>query len=169
MEAETQSWAEYAPQAEFDFTAPVVYSRAPSSLSYGLDPSLRIERSELVHRQVDASSVVYEDENFDPSSEEPIKYLVLTGDITATFEFLHIIKGRLRRDSTLCFLQPGVGFFERINKEIFPDPRTRPGYVLLLLPPSNSKAQLLYLVSGSLWSSHSNTRSNKVTNIPAGT
>lgn len=36
----------------------------------------------------------------------------------------------LRRDSTIVFIQKGMLIQEMVNKEVFPDPATRPNYVI---------------------------------------
>ncbi|EME38882.1 hypothetical protein DOTSEDRAFT_75555 [Dothistroma septosporum NZE10] len=62
-------------------------------------------------------------------SNEPIHNLIVTTKTIRTITALSSIKHRLNRDSTICFLQNGMGVIDDVNKELFPDEATRPTYV----------------------------------------
>lgn len=47
-------------------------------------------------------------------------------DIQAISRVAH----RLTKDSAILFLQNGMGYIDEINKKIFPDPKTRPTYIV---------------------------------------
>lgn len=67
------------------------------------------------------------------SAEPPntvIHTLIVTTEPSTTLSALSSIKHRLRKTSTICFVQDGLGIVEKINRLIFPDPRDRPTYVL---------------------------------------
>ncbi|KAE9370511.1 6-phosphogluconate dehydrogenase C-terminal domain-like protein, partial [Stipitochalara longipes BDJ] len=71
--------------------------------------------------------------NLEHSAEPPgtvIDNLVITTEPSITIAAISSIKHRLRKTSTICFVQEGLGVIERINSTIFPDPRDRPTYVL---------------------------------------
>jgi len=71
--------------------------------------------------------------NLEHTAEPPntvIENLIVTTPGKITEAALMPIKHRLRPYSTLCFLQDGLGIIERVNHSIFPDPETRPEYML---------------------------------------
>jgi 2-dehydropantoate 2-reductase len=63
-------------------------------------------------------------------STEPINSLILTTKTPAVLQALSAVKHRLHKESVILFLQNGMGTVEEVNKEIFPDPETRPHYML---------------------------------------
>ncbi|KAI8945812.1 hypothetical protein F4801DRAFT_593848 [Xylaria longipes] len=48
----------------------------------------------------------------------------------AVLPSLNALRDRIDRHTTICLLQPGLGLLEHINEYIFPDPVTRPNFVL---------------------------------------
>ncbi|KAJ4373825.1 2-dehydropantoate 2-reductase (Ketopantoate reductase) (KPA reductase) (KPR) [Neocucurbitaria cava] len=80
----------------------------------------------------------------EPSSESPNQApQILSGESTALISSLiicskapHVLQGlsavkhRLHKDSVVLFMQNGMGIVEEVNKEVFPDPATRPYYML---------------------------------------
>lgn len=62
-------------------------------------------------------------------SNEPIHNLILTTKTIRTVSALSRVRHRLNRDSTICFLQNGMGVIDDVNEQLFPDPATRPNYV----------------------------------------
>lgn len=62
-------------------------------------------------------------------SQDPIHNLIVTTKTVRTISALSGLKHRLSRDSTICFLQNGMGVIDAVNKEIFPDEATRPSYI----------------------------------------
>lgn len=62
-------------------------------------------------------------------SSEPIHNLIVAVKTPRTVGAVETVKHRLLPTSCICFLQNGMGVVDQINKEIFPDPKTRPNYV----------------------------------------
>jgi 2-dehydropantoate 2-reductase len=63
-------------------------------------------------------------------SREPINSLILATKTPAVMQALSAVKHRLHKESVILFLQNGMGTVEEVNREIFPDPETRPHYML---------------------------------------
>ncbi|KAL1797056.1 hypothetical protein ACET3X_005596 [Alternaria dauci] len=63
-------------------------------------------------------------------STEPISSLIICSKAPFVLQAISSVKHRLHRDSVVCFLQNGMGVVEEVNREIFPDPETRPHYML---------------------------------------
>jgi 2-dehydropantoate 2-reductase len=63
-------------------------------------------------------------------STEPIRSLIICSKAPYVLQGLSAVKHRLSKDSVICFLQNGMGVAEEVSKEIFPDPATRPHYML---------------------------------------
>ncbi|KAG9812102.1 6-phosphogluconate dehydrogenase C-terminal domain-like protein, partial [Aureobasidium melanogenum] len=68
-------------------------------------------------------------EPLDSADQEPIDNLIVTAKAPATLSALDAVKHRLRPESTICLLQNGMGIVDQLNKEIFPDPVTRPNFI----------------------------------------
>jgi 2-dehydropantoate 2-reductase len=71
--------------------------------------------------------------NLEHSAEPPssvIDTLIVTTDAQTTIPALSSIRHRLRKSTTICFIQDGLGIIEKINKTIFPDSHERPTYIL---------------------------------------
>ncbi|GAB7345911.1 hypothetical protein MBLNU457_4147t1 [Dothideomycetes sp. NU457] len=66
-------------------------------------------------------------------SDEPIYHLILSVKAPRTVSALSSIKHRLRPESTVCILQNGMGTLDIVKKEVFPDPATRPNFILGLV------------------------------------
>ncbi|KAL1959597.1 hypothetical protein VTO42DRAFT_1632 [Malbranchea cinnamomea] len=60
----------------------------------------------------------------------PIDHLILTVKITSVVTALMSVRHRLSPKSTIVFIHNGMGIIEQVNKEVFPDPNTRPSYVV---------------------------------------
>jgi 2-dehydropantoate 2-reductase len=63
-------------------------------------------------------------------SEQAIDELIVTMKANATVPALLAIKKRLLPTSTICFLQDGMGIMDDINTRVFPNPATRPRYMV---------------------------------------
>ncbi|KAF2709695.1 hypothetical protein K504DRAFT_455379 [Pleomassaria siparia CBS 279.74] len=63
-------------------------------------------------------------------STEPISSLILCTKATSVLQALSGVKHRLNKESVILFMQNGMGIVEMVNREIFPDPETRPYYML---------------------------------------
>jgi 2-dehydropantoate 2-reductase len=59
-----------------------------------------------------------------------ISNLILTVKTIQTVNALRPLKNRLSRDSNILFLQNGSGQIEDVNEQLFPDPATRPNYLI---------------------------------------
>lgn len=64
------------------------------------------------------------------SREELIHNLIVTVKAQTTISALESIKHRLTPESTIFFLQNGMGIIEEVNEKVFPDAETRPNYLL---------------------------------------
>lgn len=62
-------------------------------------------------------------------SDAPIHNLIVTTKASRTIPALSDIRHRLSKNSTICFLQNGMGILDDVSREIFPDPEERPTYV----------------------------------------
>lgn len=65
-----------------------------------------------------------------PSEENYIYNLIVTVKAPATVAALRSIKHRVDANSTICFMQNGLGQIDEVNREVFTDPETRPTYML---------------------------------------
>jgi 2-dehydropantoate 2-reductase len=63
-------------------------------------------------------------------STEPIGSLIICSKAPYVLQGLSSVKHRLHKDSVILFLQNGMGVIQEVNREIFPDPATRPHYML---------------------------------------
>ncbi|KAI5195455.1 6-phosphogluconate dehydrogenase C-terminal domain-like protein [Aureobasidium subglaciale] len=91
----------------------------------GFHVELAIPPTRRHHASVDTR----DEEPTHSSAEEPIDNLIVTSKATATISALDAVKHRLRPESTVCLLQNGMGVIDHLNREIFPDPATRPNYI----------------------------------------
>ncbi|RPB01436.1 2-dehydropantoate 2-reductase, partial [Choiromyces venosus 120613-1] len=65
-----------------------------------------------------------------PLPQRRIANLIITTKAHQTIAALRPISERLTRDSTILILQNGMGVLEEIKAEIFPDPSSRPNFLL---------------------------------------
>jgi len=85
-------------------------------------------------------------------SDEPIRNLIIATKTVFTIPALLAVKHRITRESTICFLQNGMGVIDDVNKEIFPDESTRPNYVQGIIshganvPPAKRETDPFYVV-----------------------
>lgn len=63
-------------------------------------------------------------------STDPISSLIVCLKAPFVLQSLSAVKHRLNKDSVILFVQNGMGTVEEVNREIFPDPTTRPHYML---------------------------------------
>ncbi|OAL05634.1 hypothetical protein IQ06DRAFT_265864 [Phaeosphaeriaceae sp. SRC1lsM3a] len=63
-------------------------------------------------------------------STEPIRSLIICSKASFVLQGISSVKHRLNKDSVILFLQNGLGIAEEVSKEIFPDPETRPHYMI---------------------------------------
>ncbi|KAL9088314.1 MAG: hypothetical protein Q9165_006239 [Trypethelium subeluteriae] len=62
-------------------------------------------------------------------SDEPIHNLIICLKTYQTVSSLLGLRHRLTVNSTICFLQNGMGVLDEVNERVFPDEATRPAYV----------------------------------------
>lgn len=60
----------------------------------------------------------------------PIYNLIVSVKAMETATAVQSVADRLTRNSTILFLQNGMGMVEEVNKKVFPDEETRPNYVV---------------------------------------
>ncbi|CAG8067684.1 unnamed protein product [Penicillium salamii] len=65
----------------------------------------------------------------DSSSGNPIDHLIVCVKAPATASALDPIKHRIRKHSTVCFFQNGMGQIARLNQRVFQTPSERPRYL----------------------------------------
>ncbi|KAF1995800.1 hypothetical protein P154DRAFT_526066 [Amniculicola lignicola CBS 123094] len=63
-------------------------------------------------------------------SNEPISSLIVCTKTPLVLQALSAVKHRLHKKSVILFMQNGMGTVDEVNREIFPDPETRPYYML---------------------------------------
>jgi 2-dehydropantoate 2-reductase len=69
-------------------------------------------------------------ELLDQDITDPIDYLIVTVKAPQTIGALLAVRNRLGPNSTILFLQNGVGMVDEVDKEVFPDPESRPQYMV---------------------------------------
>jgi 2-dehydropantoate 2-reductase len=69
-------------------------------------------------------------ELLDREVTDPIDYLIVTVKAPQTVGALLAVRNRLGPKSTILFLQNGVGMVDEVDKEVFPDPASRPQYMV---------------------------------------
>ena len=63
-------------------------------------------------------------------SLSPIDTLIVAVKANYTRSVLNTVKHRLSRNSTILFLQNGMGILEEVDESVFPDPEQRPHYMI---------------------------------------
>ncbi|GIJ87967.1 hypothetical protein Asppvi_006883 [Aspergillus pseudoviridinutans] len=63
-------------------------------------------------------------------TSDTIRHLIVTVKTTQTLTALRALKDRLSATSTILFLQNGCGIIDAVNDSLFPDPATRPTYIV---------------------------------------
>ncbi len=88
------------------------------------------EEAKTIHAQENEQEAdTNADTNQEPSSEL-IHNLIVSVKAQETVRAVWSVAHRLGRDSTILFLQNGMGMVEEVNEKVFPDERTRPNYVV---------------------------------------
>ncbi|KAJ5158033.1 Ketopantoate reductase ApbA/PanE [Penicillium coprophilum] len=65
-----------------------------------------------------------------PVGRDEIQHLIVCTKATQTVSALRPLVPRLNRASNILFLQNGSGVIEEVNKHLFPDPSSRPNYLI---------------------------------------
>ncbi|KAI0435294.1 hypothetical protein F5Y09DRAFT_336776 [Xylaria sp. FL1042] len=60
--------------------------------------------------------------------EAPIKHLIVATKTYMTVSAIDLVKGRLRNDSSILFLQNGMGAVDEVSASVFSDTKSRPSY-----------------------------------------
>ncbi|MCJ1235974.1 hypothetical protein MMC14_003950 [Varicellaria rhodocarpa] len=60
----------------------------------------------------------------------PIRNLIVSAKAHSTVKALSTVASRLTRESTILFLQNGMGVLDEVNDQLFPDIETRPNYMI---------------------------------------
>jgi len=84
----------------------------------------------LPERTINPLSESAEAESESANEGSPINNLIVTVKAPQTVSALTAVKDRLTRQSTIVFLQNGMGTVDEVNKKLFPDVETRPNYML---------------------------------------
>ena len=66
---------------------------------------------------------------FDCTDDVHIDCLVVCAKTHSTKQAIRSVRHRLNSDSTILLLQNGMGMVDILNKEVFPDPQTRPNFI----------------------------------------
>ncbi|KAJ4312766.1 2-dehydropantoate 2-reductase (Ketopantoate reductase) (KPA reductase) (KPR) [Neodidymelliopsis sp. IMI 364377] len=109
-----------------------------TELRSGYDAELAIPRVRYHGKEVGLSSSNAEEQSassqepqtLEGESTAPISSLIVCSKAPVVLQGLSAVKHRLHKDSVVLFLQNGMGVVDEVNREIFPDPATRPHYML---------------------------------------
>lgn len=102
-----------------------------TEMRYGYDAELAIPRIRFHGKEVGLTSTAEGDSSMlEGESSAPIRSLIVCSKAPVVLQGLSAVKHRLTRDSVVLFLQNGMGVVDEVNRDIFPDPATRPYYML---------------------------------------
>jgi 2-dehydropantoate 2-reductase len=97
----------------------------------GYDAELAIPRIRYHGKEVGLTSTAADDSAIlEGESSAPISSLIVCSKAPVVLQGLSAVKHRLTRDSVILFLQNGMGIVDAVSRELFPDPATRPHYML---------------------------------------
>lgn len=103
----------------------------------GYDAELAVPRVRFHGKEVTTSAGGEEAEaaagapqTLEGESTAPISSLIVCSKAHQVLQGLSAVKHRLHKDSVILFLQNGMGVADQVTREIFPDPATRPHYML---------------------------------------
>lgn len=82
----------------------------------------------------------------DNPSEETIHNLIVSVKAFDTINALKRVAHRLTRESSILFIQNGMGIIEEVNDQVFPDPETRPQYMLGVVSHAISRTKPFTLI-----------------------
>ncbi|EED13909.1 2-dehydropantoate 2-reductase, putative [Talaromyces stipitatus ATCC 10500] len=77
----------------------------------------------------DAPSSEREELDTSYTDDEKIECLIVTTKATHAVQAVSSVSHRLTPDSTILFLQNGMGIIDEVNEAVFPDPSIRPHYL----------------------------------------
>ncbi|KAJ0422123.1 ketopantoate reductase PanE/ApbA C terminal-domain-containing protein [Aspergillus carlsbadensis] len=92
----------------------------------------------IFHNQKWCSAAEYDELEFKPGTDwaavaednEEIECLIVTVKAPVTSMALEGVRHRLTPNSTVLFLQNGMGIIDEVNAKVFPDPSRRPHYMV---------------------------------------
>jgi 2-dehydropantoate 2-reductase len=97
----------------------------------GYGAELAIPRIRYHGKEVGLTSTAADDSAIlEGESSAPISSLIVCSKAPVVLQGLSAVKHRLTRDSVILFLQNGMGIVDAVSRELFPDPATRPHYML---------------------------------------
>ena len=97
------------------------------------ESNFNIESSANIQRESPKQRFPGFGKNLEHTVEPPntvIDSLIVTTEGHTTVSALSAIKHRLRHTSTICFIQDGLGVANLVDSMVFPDPASRPSYML---------------------------------------
>ena len=109
---------------------------SPNSISEAREPSDQEDEinawfSEAVEEAQDEQAVKLERKSTnDEESEEIIYNLIVSVKAPQTVKAIQRVAHRLTRESTIMFLQNGMGILDEVNEQLFPNEDYRPTYVI---------------------------------------
>lgn len=102
-----------------------------TELRAGFDAELAIPRIRFHGSEVGLTTPAADDSaRLEGESSAPISSLVVCSKAPVVLQALSAVKHRLTPDSVVLFLQNGMGLVDDVSRELFPDPATRPHYML---------------------------------------
>lgn len=117
-----------------------VVTRGVEDQRYGFDvellPLSSTEQPSMASNKPGEDSLSSEDllgkkDSTDQASDSDIiHHLILSVKAPHTLLALNMIAHRLTQDSTIVFLQNGLGMVDEVNERLFPDESTRPNYIV---------------------------------------
>lgn len=106
--------------------APTVGTTNTSPNGTEIDVNQEISDGGAMRDEIDQDA---NDMYYDPDDRSIITNLIVSvkaKDILA----LHSVAHRLTKDSAILFVQNGMGYIDEVNEKIFPNPETRPNYII---------------------------------------
>ncbi|KAJ7492473.1 ketopantoate reductase-like protein [Mycena latifolia] len=85
-----------------------------------------------LHVEADGETTTSSDfihETFDQDSHERIESLFVTTRAASTLPALRRLAPRLSPDSTIVLIQNGLGVYDQLSQNVFPDPQRRPHFI----------------------------------------
>lgn len=77
----------------------------------------------------------------DRDNTDPIDYLIVAVKAPQIVGALLAVRNRLGPRSTILFIQNGVGILDDVDKEVFPDPTSRPQYIVGIVSHGANRPQ----------------------------
>ncbi|KAF2103953.1 hypothetical protein NA57DRAFT_29906 [Rhizodiscina lignyota] len=105
-------------------------ARSGFDWEYAIPMWRRHGRAEKYHERIKEAEEPSHSEEFSLNATSPISNLIVSVKAQQTVSALLSIKARLTPQSTILFMQNGMGIIDEVNKEVFPDPESRPHYML---------------------------------------